>query len=375
MKKKDVMDKLLGPMVRYLVLVAALAAVGCAKGANGASDTGGGKNAVHDAEAPIKVELASVVERPMPRFLTLSGTLTANEESEVAAGASGKVLATYVERGQYVKKGTLLAKLDRRTLESAAAEASAQLESTRAQQTLAKADCQRTQQLFDKGAITRADYDKAHAGCTTADWTSAAAAARKASTATALSDTDIRAPFSGIVAERMVTAGEFVTPGTKVATLLEVDPLRLELTVPETYVQLIGKNMAVEFHTANDENGPPLRATVRYVGPAVRRASRDLIIEAVVNNPDRKLRPGLFVVARLDLGERPSLVVPAAAIRDDGATKRVYVAGVGEKRLEERLVQIGEAKTGFVTIVAGVNKGERVVAALNPTVHDGARFE
>ncbi|HVR62154.1 MAG TPA: efflux RND transporter periplasmic adaptor subunit [Polyangia bacterium] len=372
------MEKLLGPMVRYLVLVAALAVLGagCGRGANGAVENAGPDKGIgRDAEAPIKVDLTPVSERPMPRFLTLSGTLTPNEESEVAAGASGKVLATYVERGMYVKKGAVLAKLDRRTLESAAAEASAQLESSRAQQALAKSDCERTQRLFDKGAISRVEYDKAHAGCTTAEWTSAAAAARKASTATALADTEIKAPFSGIVAERTVTAGEFVTPSTKVATVLEIDPLRLELTVPESYVQLIGKNMAVQFRTANDENGPPLRATVRYIGPAVRRASRDLIIEAVVNNPDRQLRPGLFVVARLDLGERPALVVPAAAIRDDGSTKRVYVAGAGEKRLEERLVQIGEARSGFVTVVAGVNKGERVVATLNPTVRDGARFE
>ncbi|MEA2699062.1 MAG: rane fusion protein multidrug efflux system [Myxococcales bacterium] len=369
------MDKLWGPLVRYLVLIAGLAAVSCDKGANGAGLEKGGAGAAHDAEAPIKVELAPVSERPMPRFLTLSGTLTPNEESQVAAGASGKVLATFVERGSYVKKGALLAKLDRRTLESAAAEASAQLESSRAQQALAKSDCERTQQLFDKGAITRADYDKTHAGCTTAHWTSAAAAARKASTTTALADTDIRAPFSGLVAERMVTAGEFVAPSTKVATLLAVDPLRLELTVPESYAQLIGKNMAVEFHTANDESGPPLRATVRYIGPAVRRASRDLIIEAIVDNPDRKLRPGLFVVARLDLGERPALVVPSGAIRDEGSIKRIYVVGNGEKRLEERLVQVGEAKGGFVTILSGVNKGERVVAALSPAVHDGARLE
>ncbi|HEX3696091.1 MAG TPA: efflux RND transporter periplasmic adaptor subunit [Polyangia bacterium] len=369
------MDKLLGPLVRYLVLVAALAAVGCGKGANGAALEQGTaeKNAGPDAEAPIKVAFAAVGERPMPRFVTLSGTLTPNEESDVAAGASGKVLATFVERGSYVKKGALLAKLDRRTLESAAAEASAQLESSRTQQALAKTDCDRTQNLFEKGAISRVDYDKAHAGCATANWTSAAAAARKASTATALADTDIRAPFSGLVAERTVTAGEFVQPGTKIATLLEVNPLRLELTVPETYVQLIGKNMAVEFRTANDESGPPLRAIVRYVGPAVRRASRDLIIEAVVDNPDRKLRPGLFVVARLDLGERPALVVPAAAIRDEGATKRIYIAT--DKRLEERLVQVGEAKGGFVTVLSGVNKGERVVASLSPAVHDGARFE
>ena len=375
-RKKDVMDKLLGPMVRYLVLVAALAAMGCGQGANGAAvEKAAAKGSGRDAEAAIKVELAKVAERPMPRFLTLSGTLISNQESQVAAGASGKVLATFVERGSYVKKGALLAKLDRRTLESAAAEASAQLESSRAQQTLAKSDCERTQRLFDKGAISRVDYDKAHTGCATADWTTSAAAAREASTATALADTAIRAPFSGLVAERNVTAGEFVVPGTKVATLLEVDPLRLELTVPENYAPLIGKNMAVEFRTASDESGPPLRATVRYVGPAVRRASRDLIIEAVVENAGRQLRPGLFVVARLDLGERAALVVPAAAIRDEGTTKRIYVAGGGEKRLEERLVQIGEAKGGFVAILAGVSKGERVVATLNPAVHDGARFE
>ena len=376
-EEKDFMDKLLGPVVRYLVLVAALAAMGCGKGANGAAlEKGAGdKNIGGDAEAAIKVQFTSVVEKPMPRFLTLSGTLTPNAESQVAAGAAGKVLATYVERGSFVKKGALLAKLDKRTLQSAAAEASAQLETTRAQQTLAASDCERTQQLFDKGAISRVEYDRAHAGCSSANSTFAAAAARKSATATALADTDIRAPFAGVVAERLVTAGAYVRPDSVVATLIAVDPLRLELTVPESYVHLISPNMAVEFRTANDDTAPPLRATVRYVGPAVRRASRDLIIEALVQNSDRKLPPGLFVIARLDLGQRPTLVVPATAVRDDGGSKRVYVAPTGERRLEERLVQLGEAKEGQVAVVAGLNKGDRVVATLTPAVHDGARFE
>jgi len=111
---------------------------------------------------------------------------------------------------------------------------------------------------------------------------------------------------------------------------------------------------------------------IRYVGPSVRKQSRDAVVEAVFPNDAHDLRPGMFVTARLAVGEQPLPAVPATAVRADGNLRHVFVAVSG--RLEDRLVQTGPTQGTDVPIVAGVKPGEQVVAELTPEVHDGARI-
>jgi membrane fusion protein, multidrug efflux system len=322
-----------------------------------------------DSAPPVHVDPLVVEERPMPRTLRLAGTLVGNEESEVAAGVAGKVLATYVERGAYVRKGAPLAKLDGRMAAAAAEEASAQLASSKVQRDFTRAECERTQAMFDKGAISRAEYDRAHAACTAAEHTQSAAEARRLSTSTVLADSTIRAPFAGVIVERAVSPGEYVRADSKVVTLVAVDPLRLELTVPEAYVPEVRPNMALTFRTTDDAKVQ--HAVIRYVGPAVRRQSRDLVVEAVVENPDRLLRPGMFVLAQLSLGDAPVPVVPRAAVRSEGALHRVFA--IAGNDLEERLVQLGEERGGLVAVTSGLGKGERVASRATADLRDGLK--
>jgi RND family efflux transporter MFP subunit len=327
-----------------------------------------------DAEAaPIAVKLIPARELKTPRVVTLSGSLIGAEEAQVAAGAAGKVLATYVERGTYVRKGQVLAKLDARAASATAAQAAADVEGLRAQAAQAQLDCERNKHLFDKGAISKADYDKISTQCTTTKWSVSSAEARKTLTAEALHDMEIRAPFSGTVVERAVTAGEWVRVDSRVVTLVNTDQLRVEITVPEADVPQVRQGMQVSFRTPGDGGGNVYKGKIRYVGPAVRKQSRDAVVEAVFENQAHNLRPGMFVTARLAVGEQALPAVPAAAVRADGDLRHVYVAVGG--RLEDRLVQTGEAVEGQVPIVAGVKPGEQVVAELTPDVHDGAKVQ
>ncbi len=124
-----------------------------------------------DAEAaPLAVKLVAAQVVKVPRVLTLSGSLIGAEEADVAAGAVGKVVATYVERGSYVKKGSILARLDSRAVSAQATQAAAEAESAKAQEAQAQLDCERIEQMFEKGAISKADYDKARTQCETAKW-------------------------------------------------------------------------------------------------------------------------------------------------------------------------------------------------------------
>ena len=321
---------------------------------------------------PVPVTLVAAGEVTVPRVLTLSGTLTGAQEAQVAAGVPGKVVATNIERGTYVKKGAVLARLDARTISAQAAEAAAQVESLKAQEKQSQLDCQRMDRMFEKGAISKADYDRTHTQCETSKWSVAAAEARKSLTATALHDTEIRAPFSGMVVERAVTTGEYVRADSRVATLVDVDDLRVELTVPEADVPLVRQGLPVEFRIAADDKSVH-HGRVRYIGPSVRRQSRDAVVEATVDNDDKRLRPGMFVTAQVPLGQRTLPAVPASAVRTDGNLHHVFTVDGG--RLQDRRVQVGEKKGDDVAILGGLKAGERVVAALGPDVRDGARAQ
>jgi membrane fusion protein, multidrug efflux system len=327
-----------------------------------------------EADAPpIAVKLVPAREVKTPRVVTLSGTLIGAQEADVAAGAAGKVIATYVERGSYVRKGALLAKLDSRAASATAAQAAADVEVQKAQAAQAAVDCDRTQRLFDKGAISKSDYDKIRTQCATNKWSVSSAEARRSLTAEALRDTDIRAPFSGMVVERAVTAGEYVRPESRVATLVDTDQLRVEVTVPETDIPQVKQGMEIDFRTAGDGAGRVYHGKIRYVGPSVRKQSRDAVVEAVFPNDAHDLRPGMFVTARLTIGEQPLPAVPATAVKTDGNLRHVFVAVGG--RLEDRLVQTGPAQGSDVPIVAGLKPGEQVVAQLTPDVRDGAKVQ
>lgn len=318
------------------------------------------------------VTTTTASERPMPEFLTLTGSLLADRESDIAADASGKVLTTKVERGQSVKQGDLLATLDASAaaLSASAALAREQLAKTQADQ--AKTECERSQQLFDSGAISKADYDRSVAQCIGSQWSVAAATAQHGSAAKMVGDSAIRAPFSGVVGERYVNVGQYVQPSTRIISLYAIDPLRLELSVPEANVALIRQDLPVDFQVAafGDQT---FSGKVRFISPNVRQASRDLVVDALVPNVDAKLRPGMFAIVRLKTGEKPAVVVPLAVVRKDLDPPRVYAVVAGH--VEERVVQLGEELEGVVAVVSGVKTGD--VLVLNPTnaVHDGVRVE
>ena len=257
-----------------LLLALPVVAAGCHKSSAEAAPTEGKP----EAAAPIAVKAFEVRELKVPRTMTLSGSLIGSEEAKVAAGAAGKVLSTSVERGAVVHKGAVLVKLDSRTLGAQAEEASAQVSSLKAQAAQAQLDCARTDQLFEKGAISKAEHDRVRTQCETTKFSVSAAEAHKTLTAEQLRDTEIRAPFSGMIVERFVSAGEYVRPDSPVVELVDVDNLRVELTVPEADVTQVRQGMMIDFHTASNEDGPAYHGKVRYVGPSVRKQTRDSVV-------------------------------------------------------------------------------------------------
>jgi membrane fusion protein, multidrug efflux system len=320
----------------------------------------------------IHVTTVPVREQPMPRTLALTGTLRGQRQTDLAANASGRVLETFVERGAEVKKGDLLARLDTRAVSLSAAEAQANAALSRAQQTTAKRECERYRKLLEENAISQAEYDKTADQCQTTPLSVAAAEARASAAAQVVGDGAIRAPFGGMITERYVEAGEYVHQDTKVASLVAVTTLRLELTVPEASVAAVKMGGALTF-TVPAYPSRTFQGKVRYVSPAVREATRDLAVEAEVDNPDRALFPGMFAAIELSTGEAPVAVVPRDAILLKEGTSRVFA--VVDHKLEERVVQPGVARGDVVAVVRGARVGDLLVDKPTEALLNGQAVE
>jgi membrane fusion protein (multidrug efflux system) len=318
---------------------------------------------------PVNVPLVVAQEAPEPDVLTLTGMIAADQRSEVTADTQGKVLAVLVERGQRVKMGDPVIRLDVRTAALSAREAQANLEAARAQKQLAEEECKRTQTLLDKGAITRSEFDRQAAQCTSTLQQVSAAQARADMITKSISDGLVRAPFDGLVTEKSVAPGEWVAPGRALFTLVDDDPLRIELSVPEAAVRAIQKGQKVEL-SAVAQPDKTYSATVSRIGGEIGR-TRSLIVEATLD-PQTDLVPGMFAEAHVVIGQTPRPVLPAEAVVKRGKLWHAFVSDKGE--LKDHIVQVGPATSpGQVAIFQGVTKGDKVVAKVTDQITDGLR--
>jgi membrane fusion protein (multidrug efflux system) len=318
---------------------------------------------------PVKVSVVVAEEAPAPELLTLTGLIAADQRSEVTADTQGKVVSVLVERGQRVKMGQPVVQLDVRNAALSAREAQANLATARAQKQLAEEECKRTQTLLDKGAITRSEYDRQATQCTSTLQQVSAAQARADMISKSINDGLVRAPFDGQVTEKSVAAGEWVAPGRTLFTLVDDDPLRIELSVPEAAVRAIQKGQKVELRAVAQPD-KTYAATVSRVGGEVGK-SRALVVEATLD-PQADLVPGMFAEATITIGEKPHPIVPKSAVVKRGKLSHVFVVIKGE--LQDRIVQVSPSpQPDKLAVLQGINKGDKLVAKVTDQISDGLR--
>lgn len=350
--------------VRLVSVTACVLSLLACKG-KAAPDTGASLPRVHVTTEP-------VAEHPMPKILPLTGTLEADQRTDLSANAAGRVQKTFVERGQKVKAGDPIAQLDVRAAALSSQQAQASLSTVQTQLDSAEAECKRYQALYDRKAATQQEYDLQMTKCHAQQSTLAEAKARAADALRTVGDGTVRAPFAGVISERLVNVGDYVRADSKVATLVVADPLRLQMTVAERLVSLVKQGQAVTFSAAGAA-GRTYTGTVRYLGAEVRSTTRDLVVEALIPNADATLLPGMFVSVDLHVGEAPMLAVPKTAVVDVGSDKAVW--GVVDGRLTLRLVQLSTDSGELVAIERGLVKGDLIVAHPEPGFTDGAIVE
>ncbi len=350
--------------MRAILLSTLVLFVGCKK-----SDDSAAAKVEKTPPPTVKASTVVATEAPTPDMLTLTGSIIADQRSDVTADTQGKVVNVMVERGQHVKLGQPVIQLDMRSAALSAREASAALQSARVSKTLADQECERTKTLLEKGAITKSEFDRQNTQCLNAVEQVAQAQARNDMMSKSVADGMVRAPFEGTVSEKNVSPGEWVAPGKALFTLVDDDPLKIELSVPEKSVTDVKLQQRVEIIAVSHPD-KKFGATVSRLGAEIGK-SRSLTAEAVLDK-DSGLVPGMFAEAHITIGQSPHVVLPAEAVVLRGDTYHAFVVVNGIA--EDRIVQLGTSPAdGKVAIIQGVVKGEKVVSKVVPTLVDGAK--
>ena len=349
-------------------------------------------------DGPRRVQVVKAEKRKIPRTVVAVGTLAAEDRAELGFKVPGRLERWDVDLGSPVRAGQVLAELDGRDYELRRDRARAALEQARARLGLpvggdnddldplgvgivrqararleqATVNLNRSRELRDQGILAQADFDASEAAFKVAQSLYNDAleevnnrrsilAERRSDLALAeqqLTDTRLKAPFSGAVQQRRSNLGEYLAAGTPVLTLVKLTPLRLRLDVPEREALAIRSGQEVAVRTEGALEAWPGR--IVRLSPAIEEANRSLIVEAEVDNSKGLLRPGSFARAEiLTESGGDSVVVPSSSLVLFAGIEKVVT--VKDGKALERPVTTGRRAGDVVEIVSGLEDGEAVV--------------
>ena len=310
------------------------------------------------APAAIPVITQSARIEQMGIEIEAVGTTQANESVEVTSKASNTVTAIRFQEGEEVERGQILVQMDDTQARASLAEAQASLARSKSQYG-------RSSDLQSRQALSVAELEQVEASLKGDEARVAAAQSR-------LDDTVIRASFNGRTGFRHVSVGSFVSPGTMITTLDDTSVMKLDFTVPETYLFVLRRGLPVTAVAA----GLPDRTftgAVTNMDSRVDPVTRSVTVRASLDNPDGVLRQGMFMTVSLQGEVSPTLLVPEEALVPERGHAYVFV--VHDNVVQRREVRTGKRKPGYVEIVDGVHEHERVVVDGTQHVRDGSVVE
>ncbi|MEO6107793.1 MAG: efflux RND transporter periplasmic adaptor subunit [Cyclobacteriaceae bacterium] len=285
------------------------------------------------------VQLSSVSEN-----IEVPGTLFPFEETQIRGEIGGRIVELNIREGTMVKKGTLLVKIFDRDLQ-------AQLKKLQVQLRINEKTEERNQELLKINAISQQDYDLSSLNVENLR-------ADIESVKISISKTEIRAPYSGTMGLRNISLGSYISPSDIVATIRQVDQLKLEFSIPEKYAKEIGRGYAVKFKVDGGEQEH--YATVMATENSVDQNTRNLKVRAAVKENHPELIPGIFAKVNLQLGKNSkALKVPSQAIIPNVRNKQVIV--LRKDSVLFTIVETGIRDSAFVQILNGLQVGDTVI--------------
>jgi len=383
----------------WLILVAVvMAAAGCTDQPNASASAAASTEKPGAATPPRPVKVFQAVEQRVPRTVTSTGALAADDTVVLGVKVPGRLVEQAVDLGTRVRKGQVIARIEQTDYKLRVEQAEAALQQARARLGLppagtdeqvdpektsivrqaravldeARLSRARSTKLLEQNLIARAQDDTAEANLGVAEGRyhdaleevrnrQATLTQRRSELELArqqLTDTVLVSPFDGAVSMRQAAVGEYLAAGAPVATLVRMHPLRLRLPVPEREAAGVRVGHVVRLTLEGDAT--VYQGRVVRLSPIVQEQNRTLLVEAEVPNPNAALKPGAF--ARADIvtdGSQPVIRVPAASLVTFAGVDKVLVVRQG--KIGEVRVQTGRRANDSVEIVAGLKPGESVV--------------
>jgi membrane fusion protein (multidrug efflux system) len=306
----------------------------------------------------VPVQVVAVQPQTLTERLSTTGTVRANEKVDLVAEIAGKVAAIHFREGRRVSSGELLLEIDDTQLRAERERAAYRL-------SLAERSEARQRRLLDEGLISQEEYDFALNELNVLKAELELAEGR-------LVKTRIEAPFGGVIGLRAVSVGSYLTPQTRIATLQDVDPVKIDFSVPEKYTGDLVAGATMLFRTRGSDDAHT--GTIVAVEPLVDPDTRSLTVRAQSPNPDGALVPGAFadveiVVRRIE----GALAVPNRAVIPELGGKKVYVYDDGEAR--PRPVETGLRTAELVEVTQGLEPGDRVIVTAIQRLRAGLEVE
>ncbi|HCD50978.1 MAG TPA: efflux transporter periplasmic adaptor subunit [Balneolaceae bacterium] len=292
----------------------------------------------------LQVEAFIVKGDTVENNIFTTGTLLANEDVELSSESSGIVRDIYLTEGAEVKKGDLLIKINDSDLQ-------AQLNRAKFRLNLAEDREGRQKQLLEKGGISQEEYD---ATLNEVNVLRAEVALIEAQ----IDKTEIRAPFSGRLGLKYVSDGSYISPNSRITTLQDIDPIKIDFSVPERYAAQVEVGTKVSFHVQGIEE--TMIAEVYAKEPSINTETRTLQVRARSENTDGKLLPGAFADLELTLSTiDDALMVPTISLVPELEGQKVFVVKNG--KVEPHSVQTGLRNDTRIQILDGVQPGDTVL--------------
>jgi membrane fusion protein (multidrug efflux system) len=291
---------------------------------------------------PTAVDVMIASTKPVSNTIEVNGTVVANEYVELHPEASGRLTYLYVPEGKLIKKGTLIAKVNNADLE-------AQLQKSKVALELAMKTEDRDKQLLAVNGINQADYD---AALNIVNGYRADIEYNQA----LLDKTLLKAPFDGYIGLRQVSMGAYVTPSTLIATLLQLDKIKIDFLIPEDYSSVLKVGATVDVDM--DESGKKRKARIIATEPQVNQSTRNMTVRAILENTEAN--PGSFVKVDVHSGlDKKAIMIPTNALIPDDKNNQVVLVKGGKASFVN--VSTGIRLSNNVEITAGIKEGDTVV--------------
>lgn len=304
----------------------------------------------------IPVEVTDAFTDTVVDAIVATGQVEAMQQIDLRPDIEGRVVGLLFREGGLVAQGAPLVKIDD-------AELKAQVERSRADRDLAQQSLERTRQLLAEKAAAPADLERAEA-------TARSNQASLDLLELRLARTLVRAPFAGIVGQRLVSLGDYVNVNSHLLTLQTVSPQRIVFAVPERYAEVLKTGQHVTFQVAALAS-KTFDARVDFVDPVVALPGRTITVKAVADNPRGSLQPGMFIEARLATAVRSAaVIVPEESIAPTAGSAWIWV--VEGDKVTRRAVELGVRTPGFVEVRKGIDVGDRVVVGGLDRLSEGA---